>query len=134
MAVKTTTKEYKRVDLVEVWGRLDSSTSPQLEKVLQRIIDARHYRIVVQLEGCDFMSPAGVRALFSAVEQVRRFNRGDLRLVLPKSAFEKAERLMSRGRLSGVPSPVKNAAAIILTGLRDAFQFFDTPEDAVGSF
>ena len=113
MAVKITTKEYKRVDLVAVEGRVDSSTAPQLEKALQKIIDAGRYRIVVDLSGTDFMSSAGLRVLLSALKQVRRFNRGDL-------------------RLAGMSSKVKKAFE--LAGLVVVFQLYDNSVDAVGSF
>ena len=113
MAVKITTKEYKRVDLVAVEGRVDSSTAPQLEKALQKIIDAGRYRIVVDLSGTDFMSSAGLRVLLSALKQVRRFNRGDLRLAAMSSKVKKA---------------------FELAGLTVVFQLHDDSVDAVGSF
>jgi len=113
MAVRITTKEYKRVDLVAVEGRVDSSTAPQLEKALQKIIDAGRYRIVVDLSGTDFMSSAGLRALLTALKQVRRFNRGDLRLAAMSSKVKKA---------------------FELAGLTVVFQLHDDSVDAVASF
>ncbi len=113
MAVKITTKEYKRVDLIQVDGRIDSSTAPQLEQALSKIIDEGRYRIVVDLSETDFMSSAGLRALIAALKQVRRFNRGDL-------------------RLASIPTKVRKAFE--LAGLLDLFQVFDNSIDAVGSF
>lgn len=113
MAVKISTKEYKRVDLVQVDGRIDSNTAPQLEQALKTIIDEGRYRIVVDLTETDFMSSAGLRALIAALKTVRRFNRGDL-------------------RLSGIPTKVKKAFE--LAGLLELFQVFDDSIDAVGSF
>ncbi len=113
MATKITTKQYKRVDLVEVSGRIDSSTAPQLEQALQKIIKEGRYHIVVDLSGTDFMSSAGLRALLTALKQVRRFNRGDL-------------------RLTNLPERIRKA--FDLAGLLGMFQVFDSPVDAVGSF
>ena len=113
MAVKITTKEYKRVDLVEISGRIDSSTAPQLEQALKKIIDEGRFRIVVDLADTDFMSSAGLRALIAALKQVRRFNRGDL-------------------RLAAISAKVKKAFE--LAGLLELFQVFDNTIDAVGSF
>jgi anti-anti-sigma factor len=113
MAVKISTKQYKRVDLVEVHGRIDSSTAPQLDQTLQKIIDDGRYRIVVDLAETDFMSSAGLRAMISALKQVRRFNRGDL-------------------RISSMPGKVKKAFE--LAGLMELFKEFDNSVDAVGSF
>jgi anti-sigma B factor antagonist len=113
MAFNIESTEYKRVDLVTVKGRVDSSTAPQLEKALQKIIDNGRYHIVVDLSGTDFMSSAGLRVLLSAVKQARRFNRGDL-------------------RLAGLTSKVKKAFE--LAGLEVVFQLFDDSVGAVASF
>ncbi len=113
MATKITSKQYKRVDLVEVSGRIDSSTAPQLEQALQKIIKEGRYRIVVDLSETDFMSSAGLRALLSALKQVRRFNRGDL-------------------RLASLPDRIRKA--FDLAGLLEVFTVYDNTVDAVGSF
>lgn len=113
MATKILTKQYKRVDLVEVGGRIDSSTAPQLEQALQKIINDGRYRIVVDMSGTDFMSSAGLRALLSALKQVRRFNRGDV-------------------RLANMPDKIRKA--FDLAGLLDVFKVYDNSVDAVGSF
>lgn len=113
MAIQVTVKEYKRVDLVAVDGRVDSSTAPQLERALQKIINGGRYRIVVDLSETDFVSSAGLRVLLSALKQVRRFNRGDL-------------------RLAGMSTKVKKAFE--LAGFLTLFQVFDNSVDAVGSF
>ncbi len=113
MATKITSKQYKRVDLVEIAGRIDSNTAPQLETALQKIINDDRYRIVVDLAETEFMSSAGLRALISALKQVRRFNRGDL-------------------RLSSMPTKIRKAFE--LAGFTELFQFFDNSVDAVGSF
>ena len=113
MATKILTKQYKRVDLVEVDGRIDSSTAPQLEQALQKIISDGRYRIVVDMSETDFMSSAGLRALLSALKQTRRFNRGDV-------------------LLAAMPDRIKKA--FDLAGLLDVFKVYDNSVDAVGSF
>jgi anti-sigma B factor antagonist len=113
MATKIITKQYKRVDLVEIDGRIDSSTAPQLEQALSNIIKEGRYRIVVDMSETDFMSSAGLRALLSALKQVRRFNRGDV-------------------RLANLPDKIKKA--FDLAGLLEVFKVFDNSVDAVGSF
>lgn len=113
MATKIITKQYKRVDLVEIDGRIDSSTAPQLEQALANIIKEGRFRIVVDMSETDFMSSAGLRALLSALKQVRRFNRGDV-------------------RLANMPDRIKKA--FDLAGLLEVFKVFDNSVDAVGSF
>lgn len=113
MATKIISKQYKRVDLIEVVGRIDSSTAPQLDQTLQKIIKDGRYRIVVDLSETDFMSSAGLRVLLSALKQVRRFNRGDM-------------------RLASLPDKIKKA--FDLAGFLELFKAYDNSVDAVGSF
>ena len=113
MPAKVTNKAYKRVDLVQVEGRIDSSTAPQLEQALNKVTKEGRYRIVVDLTKTEFMSSAGLRVLIAALKETRRFNRGDV-------------------RLAGVPAKVKKA--FDLAGFEELFKFFDNDVDAVGSF
>jgi anti-sigma B factor antagonist len=114
MAFKVTTKQLKRVDLVEVAGRVDSSTAPQFEAAVQKIIDAGRYRIVVDLTGTEYMSSAAFRVLISALKQVKRgTRRGDIRIA------GVAPRLMEVFKLGGFD---------------DLFKFHEKQVDAVGSF
>ena len=113
MPLKVNTKEYKRADLVTVAGRVDSSTAPQLEQALKKIIKDGRFHIVVDLSDTDFMSSAGLRALLSALKEVRRFNRGDV-------------------RLAGMPDKIKKAFE--LAGFLELFKVYDNDTDAIGDF
>lgn len=114
MAFKVNTKQLKRVDLVEVTGRVDSSTAPQFEAVVQKIIDDGRYRLVVDLSGTEYMSSAAFRVLISALKQVRKGTR--------------------RGNvhLAGVSPKLKDVFK--LGGFDELFKFYDKQVDAVGSF
>jgi len=106
-------RQLKRVDLVEVFGRVDSATAPQLEAALQGIMAQDRFRIVVDLQGLEYLSSAGLRVLVAALKQARRWNRGDI-------------------RLANVPSRIKNV--LQLAGLDAIFRSYDSAVDAVGSF
>jgi anti-sigma B factor antagonist len=111
MEVKT--RQFKRVDLVEVGGRVDSAAAPELEEVLQEIMNEGRFRIVVDLQGTEYLGSGGLRVLISALKQVRRWNRGDL-------------------RLANLPERVQ--AVLQLAGMDVLFRSYDSTVDAVGSF
>lgn len=114
MAFHVTSKQLKRVDLVQVEGRVDSSTAPQFEQLVQKIIDEGRYRFVVDLAETEYMSSAGFRVLISALKQVKRgARRGDV-------------------RISNVPPKLMDAFK--LGGFDELFKFFDDSTTAVGSF
>ena len=114
MSFQVNTKQFKRVDLVEIHGRVNSYTAPQFEQAIQALIDAGHSRIVVDLAQADYLSSAAFRVLISSLKQVRRgTRRGDVRLacVSPK--------LMETFKLGGFD---------------ELFKFYDDTVSAVGSF
>jgi anti-sigma B factor antagonist len=106
-------RQLKRVDLVEVSGRVDSATAPQLEAALQAIMAQDRFRIVVDLQGLEYLSSAGLRVLVAALKQARRWNRGDI-------------------RLANVPPRIQSV--LQLAGLDAIFRIYDSAVDAVGSF
>ena len=114
MSFSVTTKELKRVDLVQVGGRVDSATAPQLEQTLQKIIDSGRYNIVVDLMETEYMSSAALRALISAQKQVKHGMRsGDV-------------------RIASMPDKIRKA--FDLAGFLELFQIYDNEAEAVGSF
>ncbi len=111
--MKIETRQLKRVDLVEVSGRIDSGSAPQVEAALQGIVDQGRFHIVVDMQGVEYLSSAGLRVLVGALKQVRRWNRGDL-------------------RLAAVPARIREV--LELAGLHAVFTIYDTVVEAVGSF
>ncbi len=107
------TKQYPRVDLVQVSGRVDSSTAPLLDQELQKVIGAGRFKIVVDLSATEYMSSTGLRTLLSAQKEAKKFGRGEV-------------------RLAGLSEKVQKAFE--LAGFVELFQMFENATDAVGSF
>ena len=106
-------KQLKRVDVLEVSGRIDGSSAPALSAALQEIMDAQRYRIVVDLGNVSYISSAGLRSLVAGLKSCKRWNRGDLRLA------------NIRGTIAEV---------LDMAGLTPLFEIYADPVDAVGSF
>ncbi len=107
------TRQFKRVDLVELGGRIDSNIAADLEGAFSVLMEAQRFRIIVDMQDLEYISSRGLRALISTLKQTRRWNRGDLRLCnVPP-------------RISGV---------LDMAGLTPLFKIYDNTVDAVGSF
>ena len=106
------TQEYKRVAVMSVSGRVDSSTAPELESQLTQVVDGGQHHIVLDLKDVEYMSSAGLRAMVSTLKKVKRVN-GDLRLANPSARVEEVLRL---------------------AGLTSIFSIHSTQEEAVASF
>ena len=106
-------KHFKRVDLVEVGGRVDSNSAARLEEAFGEITGDKSFRIVVDMQNLEYISSRGLRALIATLKETRRWNRGDL-------------------RLCSVPQRILEV--LDLSGLTPLFKIFDSTVDAVGSF
>jgi anti-sigma B factor antagonist len=111
--MEITHKTLKRVDLVAVSGRIDSSTAPELEAALRAINDAGRFRIVLDMTDLEYTSSAGLRVLVTILKSCRRYNRGDL-------------------RLAGMSERV--VGLLELAGLDVLFKIYSNTAEAVGSF
>ncbi|KPL76092.1 hypothetical protein ADN00_12170 [Ornatilinea apprima] len=107
------TKSYKHCDLIEVAGRVDSATAPQLADAINALTDAGHFRIILDFSKLEFISSAGLRVLINAQKNCKRYNRGEV-------------------MLTAVPQNVYSA--LDLAGFTSLFTIKDTVIDAVGSF
>ena len=105
-------KEYKRVDVVTVSGRIDSSNAAQFDEMMERLIDNGRNRIVLDMAGVNYMSSAGLRTMVNALRASKKGG-GDIRLANPS------------GRIMEV---------LKLAGLESIFKTFDDQVGAVGSF
>jgi anti-anti-sigma factor len=111
--MEITTQHLKRVAVLTVKGRVDHNTAPDLEVALQKQMDEGEFNLVVDLDGVEYISSAGLRALLAAHKAAQRFSRGDL-------------------RLANVHDPVYKTFDLV--GFTQIFTFYDDLVQAVGSF
>ena len=112
MEIKAET--MKRCELLSVSGRVDSSTAPELEKVLLGLIQSGQKNIVVNMKDTEFISSAGLKALLSALMKVRKMiPAGDVVISEIKPELRESFDLVGFDRL---------------------FSFYDDNMRAVGSF
>jgi anti-sigma B factor antagonist len=68
------------VPIVSVSGRIDGTTSKDLETILNELIDQSKSEIVLDLEGVVYISSVGLRVLLATQKKVRP-KKGDVKLV-----------------------------------------------------
>lgn len=111
-SVNISVQEMKRVDLVTVSGRVDSSNAAQLDETLKGIMERGQHNIVLDLSGIEYISSAGLRVLVSALRTCKK-HLGDVRIAAPS---ERVNEVLS------------------LAGLDALFQTFTDATTAVGSY
>ena len=110
MEVSTTTHE--NCDVIKVTGKLDHSSHYMLDDAFRGLYEADRYKIVLDLNGVDFMSSSGLRILADGRATCRR-NEGDLALVgLQERVYETLD----------------------IAGFVDHFSIFDDIQAAIDGF
>ena len=107
------TREFKHCDLIEIKGRLDSASTPQLSEKLNAILENGRYKIVMDLSQLEFISSAGLRVFVNTQKICKRYNRGEV-------------------VLANVPSHIYSS--LDLFGFTALFKIFDDVLTAVGNF
>ena len=111
-ALNISVESMKRVDLVTVHGRIDSSNATQFEGSLKELTGNGRHNLVLNLAGVSYMSSAGLRSLVSTLKECKKRS-GDMRLASP------SERV---------------AEVLKLAGLDSLFFVYEDDTAAVGSF
>jgi len=92
--------EQTGATVIAVHGFLDTATSVDLEKELQRVLRARCWQVVIDLSGVDYISSAGWGIFLSEIRHIRQQG-GDLRLVgMKPEVYEVYELLEFRSVLT----------------------------------
>ena len=111
--METVVKEFKHCNVIEIKGRVDSSTAPQLSHTFEKILDDGHFKLVLDLTGLEYMSSAGFRALLATQRTCKRYNRGEVVLA---------------------SVPVRIREALELAGFTELFKISEDALAAVGNF
>jgi anti-sigma B factor antagonist len=70
--MEVTEKKQNEVSILGLLGRLDSNTSPDFEKKLFAVIEDGNKSVIVDFDGLDYISSAGLRVLLKATKELKR--------------------------------------------------------------
>ena len=110
--MEITLTEMKRLDLLEVSGRIDSSNAGDFEGAISNQMEAGTINFVIDLAEVTYMSSAGMRVLLERMKQIDKSG-GKLVLAAPSARVREV---------------------IDLAGLETVFAIYDEQVEAVGSF
>lgn len=105
-------KDNGDVTILHANGYLDAHTAPEFEKALSTLIQEKRFKIVVSLEGLQYISSAGLGVFMGFIEEVRQ-NDGDIKI------SEVSPRVFKVFDLLGFPS---------------LYEFYDSKQAAIEKF
>lgn len=86
------------VSILTLRGTIETTNASSLEETLERIVDEKCYRIVVDLAGVTYISSAGWGIFISEIKRIRR-NAGDIKLAAMKSEVREVFDLLEFGNI-----------------------------------
>ena len=90
------------IAVVKITGYIDTTTSSELERVIQNLLREQRYKIIIDLEEVEYISSAGWGIFISEIKNIRN-NHGDLKLAnMSESVLEVYELLEFSTILSSV--------------------------------
>ena len=98
--------------MVKVKGRGDSYIGPELDDALTKLLQDNRNQIVLNLEGVDYISSAGLRAVVKAYQAAKKSG-GDV-------------------RLASVSTPVE--VILRTVGMMQMLQMYPTEQEAMAAF
>ena len=105
-------EEKGNVTVVYFFGKMDTGTSPEAEKYVNKLLDQGTNNIVMNLEELDFISSTGLRVILST-----------------------GKKLMASGGKETLCSPNITVNDVLkMSGFNRMFGVFDTEEEALASY
>ena len=104
--------DYDGVPVVAVSGELDVFSAPTLDARLGRLLDAGRVRIIVDLDGLDFVDCGGLGALVRRLGEVRSRD-GDLAVVCTRRSILRVFELTGLDRVFPIASTSAEAVAAL---------------------
>jgi anti-anti-sigma factor len=86
------------VSILTLRGTIETTNASGLEETLERIVDEKCYRIVVDLGGVTYISSAGWGIFISEIKRIRR-NAGDIKLAAMKPEVREVFDLLEFGNI-----------------------------------
>lgn len=96
MDLTVATRDEQGGTVVLVAGEIDVYTAPRLREELVALIDGGRHRIVVDMQGVEFLDSTGLGVLVGALKRVRGYDDGALGLVCHD------ERILKIFRITGL--------------------------------
>jgi anti-sigma B factor antagonist len=104
-------QEYKRTAVVTLTGRIDSSSSAELEASLQALINKGKRNLVLDMAGVEFLSSSGLRVIVNAYKACKGV--GELCVAQPSE---------------------RAASSLTIAGIDTLFAIYPSREAAIASF
>ena len=101
-------EQQEDVYIVEIEGRIDAHTAPEIEKELNTLKENNGVKIIVDFAKVNYISSGGLRVFLTALKWTR-VSSGDLKLVKLEKNVEKIFKLAGFTKIFNIMSDIESA-------------------------
>ena len=98
------------IDIVDITGVLDAFSTADAKAELKKLTDARHYKIVLNMQNVTYVNSTAIGAIVAVAQQVRR-RKGDLKIYGMKEDIRKVFDLVGASRILEIFETEQEAAS-----------------------
>ncbi len=110
--MKVTSRESYDIIIVDLNGRLETTTSGDASDEIVKIIQAPNHKIIINLESVEYISSAGLRVILLA-SKLLQASRGELKICSPNDEVKEV---------------------LVTSGFNSLLNVYDSEKDAVAAF
>ena len=104
---------FNHFDLIEISGRIDSYTAPEIDSTFSTLMTDSHYNIIVDLQNVSFISSSGILTFVKIQQKLKLDNKGEIIFMqVPELVFK----------------------SFSIAGFDTVFTFYNDLETAMGGF
>ena len=105
-------READRVVILDIQGEIDLYNAPEIKDTMQKLIEAKKYNIIINLEQVSYIDSSGIGALISGLSNLKKYQ-GSLKIINVYASVKKV---------------------FELTKLTSFFEIYDSEEEALSKF
>ena len=105
-------REKDAITILDIQGEIDLYNAPEIKDIIQKLIEAQKYNVIINLEKVSYIDSLGIGALISSLSNLKKYQ-GGLKII---NVFASVKKVFE------------------LTKLTSFFDIFDTEEDAIKAF
>ncbi len=72
-------REEDGIVILSITGEIDLYNAPELKEAVQKLVDEKKYKIIVNLDGVSYIDSSGIGALISSFSNLKKYQ-GNLRI------------------------------------------------------
>jgi anti-sigma B factor antagonist len=101
-------KRVDMIDIISIKGRLDASSSKEVEEKLNGLIDDGNSEILINLEDLEYISSSGLRVMLAALKRVKKMD-GNIGVACLKSSIKEVFTMAGFDRIFSIYSTEEEA-------------------------